>query len=381
MRVLFLKRGFAWPRQSGHDVHCYGMMRALGELGHSVGVATFHPVTDEALAGARLEFRTVVSPVPDAEARWDVPYTFLQEKFRSYWGADKGLILGVREAARTFRADAVVAGGMDVLPYFPALREFTTVWYTADDLVRQYLSWVRLSEPATWKHVRDGLKMIPYERAYAPVTDRVWVVSNEEAAAAKRFGGFRGVDVLPNGVDAEYFSPRDVPEIPNSCVFWGRLDFVPNIDAVQWFVREVWPGLRASEPTAVFTLIGFNPVPEIRALDGRNGIRVLADVPDLRDEVCRHAVVVLPFRSGGGIKNKLLEAAAMGRAVVCSARSLEGLDAGARGALMAADGPREWQTVVSELWRDAERRKKAGICRPNVGDQCPLVEGCGRKGS
>jgi glycosyltransferase involved in cell wall biosynthesis len=154
-----------------------------------------------------------------------------------------------------------------------------------------------------------------------------------------------------------------VAEIPNSCVFWGRLDFVPNIDAVQWFVREVWPGLRASEPTAVFTLIGFNPVPEVRALDGRDGIRVLADVPDLRDEVCRHAVVVLPFRSGGGIKNKLLEAAAMGRAIVCSARALSGLSDHARRTIIEVDTPSNWRNALSAVWTNTDSRRNTAASR------------------
>jgi glycosyltransferase involved in cell wall biosynthesis len=358
--VLFLKRTFAWPRQSGHDVHCFGMMRALGELGHGVGVATFEPVEPEALAGATIEWQTVVGPASEGEGRWDLVYTAGQERFRSYWGAGKGRVLAVRDAARRFHADAVVAGGMDVLPYFPALREFTTVWYAADELTRQYLGWVRPGRPATWKHVRDAALMVPYERVFARATDRVWVVTDDEATAMRRYGGFRGIDVLPNGVDAEHFSPRDVPEAPNSCVFWGRLDFAPNIQAVEWFVERVWPGVRAAWPDARFTMIGFNPVPEVKALHGRDGLEVMADVPDLRDEVCRRAVVVLPFVSGGGIKNKLLEAAALGRPIVCSRRALDGLQDGSRAALLEAGSPAAWIEVLGELWRDPARRRTAG---------------------
>lgn len=358
LRILFVKRSLEWPRQSGHDVHLFNMMRALGELGHSVGLATFRPIAPEALQGFQPEWHGVIGPSAGSH---DLSYSGLQDRFRSYWGAEPALIAALRDRAREFRADAVVAAGMDVLPYFPALRgECTRVWYAADDLARQYLMWVRPSDRRTWPHLKQVAIMAAYERAFARDVDRAWAVSPVEARALRRFGGFRTIDVLPNGVDADHFAPVASEELPESAVFWGRLDFAPNVQAVLWFTQHVWPAVRRVRPNATVTLMGFNPEPGVRALHGTHGIEIIADAPDIRPEVCRRAVVVLPFLSGGGIKNKLLEAAALARPIVCSRHAVEGLDMTTEPPIRVAHTPEAWRDQLMALWDDGPGRRQIG---------------------
>src|SRR5207249_4653287 len=129
-------------------------------------------------------------------------------------------------------------------------------------------------------------------------------VSEEERRAMRWVSGVRSVDVLANGVDADFFHSGDHAPQPCSCTFWGRLDAGPNIQAVTWFCRRVWPLVRREVPEARITLYGFNPTDEVLRLAG-GGVSVVADVPDIRPEARRHAVAVMPFVSGGGIKNKL----------------------------------------------------------------------------
>jgi glycosyltransferase involved in cell wall biosynthesis len=113
-------------------------------------------------------------------------------------------------------------------------------------------------------------------------------------------------------------------------------------------------------PDARFTVYGFRPTAEVQALTGRDGIELVADLPDLRDEVARHAVVVLPFVSGGGIKNKLLEAAAMGKAIVGSPRACGGLRLDGARPLRVARSPAEWTRELVRLWGDAGERTRLG---------------------
>ncbi len=176
----------------------------------------------------------------------------------------------------------------------------------------------------------------------------------------RRVVGGGKVDVVPNGVDGAFYSPRTVAETERSCVFWGRLDFGPNIQAIDWFCRRVWPALRNQVPDATFTIYGFNPTGPVQALAGRDGIRLIADLPDLRDEIARHAVVVLPFVSGGGIKNKLLEAASLGRPIVGSATALNGLKPPDQPPWIRADGESAWVRGILDLWRDPEQRHRLG---------------------
>ncbi len=207
---------------------------------------------------------------------------------------------------------------------------------------------------------KGGRRQGFYERAYGPLLDRVWVVSEADRRAMQRVAGVGGVDVLPNGVDADHFAPRQRPEVPNSCVFWGRLDFGPNIQALEWFCDRVWPEVRWICPDATFTIYGFQPAPAMRNLEKAGGVRVVPDLPDLRDEIAAHQVVVLPFVSGGGIKNKLLEAAALGKAVVCTACACGGLRGSEEAPLRRAHAPGQWVRELTLLWDDAGLRCRLG---------------------
>jgi glycosyltransferase involved in cell wall biosynthesis len=359
MRLLFVKTGLAWPRASGQDVHGFYMMKALGELGHDVALATVARPSRAAVEGLRLELEQSLGAL-DAHGESGAPLTWLQDRFRSYYGIDQKSIDGLSRTADMFRADAVIAVGLEVLPYLAGIRGRVRVWYAADEWVWHHLSLCRFDQPQSWGNLKVAAVKGLYERAYAQVVDRAWVVSDSERRAMRWLAGVRAVDTIPNGVDGTHFAPRRSEEIPESAIFWGRLDFGPNIQALEWFCRRIWPAIRLEAPDARFTIVGFNPGAEVRslALEGE-GITLKADVTDLRAEAGRHAVVVLPFVSGGGIKNKLLEAASLGKPIVCSRRACNGLRRGPW-PVIQANSVDDWTAAVVGLWGDAERRRRLG---------------------
>ncbi len=358
MRFLFVKDRLAWPRSSGHDVHSYHMMKALAALGHSLALATVDQPAPEAVSGLPLELCRILRQ-HDLD-QCPSPLKGLAERFRSYWGIPAGRIAAVAELATEFLADAVVVVGLDVLPYLGAVRGPKRLWYAGDEWVWHHLSQVRLGDRSSWGNLRDAAVKGLYEYAYAPLLDRVWVVSESDARAMRRVIGRGKVVVVPNGVDSAFFSPRSVTETDHSCVFWGRLDFGPNIQAIEWFCRRVWPALRKEVPDANFTIYGFNPTEPVKSLASHDGVQMIADLPDLRDEIARHAVVVLPFVSGGGIKNKLLEAASLGRPIIGSATAMNGLSQPAQAPWVRAGGESAWVRGILDLWRDPERRHRIG---------------------
>ncbi|CAN5894952.1 glycosyltransferase [soil metagenome] len=359
MRFLFVKHVLAWPRSSGHDVHSYHMMKALADLGHQIALVTVDEPVTEAIAGLPLMLRHAIG----AERTSGIvsPLTGLRERYRSYWGIEPARIEAVARAAVDFAADAVVVVGLDVLPYLGAVEEAQRVWYAADEWVWHHLSQVRPAVPSTWGELNAAAVKGLHERAYAPLLDRVWVVSKTDRRAMRLALGHDRIDVVPNGIDLEHFRPivGEVSELPRSCVFWGRLDFGPNIQALQWFCRRVWPAVRREVPDATFTIYGFRPTDPVWTLAGRDGVVLIPDLPDLRSEIARHQIVVLPFVSGGGIKNKLLEASAMARPILCTPRASNGLH-DAVGTLVRARSADRWVRELLALWDDPERRHHLG---------------------
>ena len=105
------------------------------------------------------------------------------------------------------------------------------------------------------------------------------------------------------------------------------MDYRPNIEAVIDFARRSMPKIRQQYPNARFAIVGRNPAPSVRALAGRMGVMVTGAVEDVRGWVAAADAVVAPLRIARGIQNKVLEAMAMGRPVVCSPQAAEGIDA------------------------------------------------------
>jgi hypothetical protein len=136
-------------------------------------------------------------------------------------------------------------------------------------------------------------------------------------------------------------------------VFLGRLDFEPNIQGLEWFCQRIWPRFGRRSPMRGSRSSG-SPMAEVSALARLPGVELIADLPDLRAEVQRRSIVVLPFVSGGGIKNKLLEAAAMALPIVCTPRTLNGLRSPSRQGLVSATSPGEWVAAMTRLWWNTE---------------------------
>jgi glycosyltransferase involved in cell wall biosynthesis len=354
LRILFVKESQSWPRASGHDVHGFHLMKALAGRGHRMSLAAVVRPTPQALDGLPLEACFPLEGGPPGPLR----LTPLQRRladyypFRDEWGTALAAVL------RDRRFDAVVLVARHLLPVLGVVRGPVRVWYPADDPAWHHLSRLRLRDRRTWGELKEAAVNALYERAFRSCVDRVWVVSREDRTAARLFSGCREVDLMPNGVDADHYSPGGETDLPTSCVFWGRLDFGPNVDAVEWFLRAVWPAVRSAVPAARLSVFGFSPTGLVRELARAPGVELHPDLPDLRSEVTRREVVVLPFVSGGGIKNKLLEAAAQGMPVVCTRRALSGLKGNP--AVRVANDPAEWVRALAALWADAAARRDLG---------------------
>jgi glycosyltransferase involved in cell wall biosynthesis len=220
----------------------------------------------------------------------------------------------------------------------------------------------------------------------------VTVVSAVEAAVLREFCPHAAVHVISNGVDLEYFGqPTDdvacgndamsTPACPQ-CVFVGALDYLPNVDGILWFAREVWPGVHARIPRAKLVLVGHKPVAAVRQLLSQPGIEVIGGVPDVRPYLSRSRIVVVPLRIARGVQNKVLEAMAAGKPVIASPQALEGLLVAPVKHIYRAATPAQWIShICSLLADDTERQRLAAaglsfVRRHHRWESClqPLLE-------
>ena len=132
------------------------------------------------------------------------------------------------------------------------------------------------------------------------------------------------VEVIPNGVDLDYFQPQATRREPATLLFTGNYEYAPNLDAALRLAREILPQVQAHIPQAKLWLVGNAPPPEILAL-ASEAISVTGRVPDVRPYLAQATAFVSPLRLGAGIKNKVLEALAMGCPLVATPLSVDGI--------------------------------------------------------
>jgi glycosyltransferase involved in cell wall biosynthesis len=154
--------------------------------------------------------------------------------------------------------------------------------------------------------------------------------------------------VVPNGVDLEYFRPVDATITPGSLVFTGLLTYRPNADGASNFVRTIFPSIIEARPEACFTAVGWGLPDQLRPLLGERVIHT-GRVDDVRPYLAKAAVVVVPLRIGSGTRLKVLEAMAMGKAVVSTSVGCEGLDVIHGQHLLIADEPGAFAKAVIRL--------------------------------
>jgi polysaccharide biosynthesis protein PslH len=219
----------------------------------------------------------------------------------------------------------------------------------AHDLARQFARaggnlGRRLYAGANWRKLRRE-ELGTYRQA-----DGVYLCSAaDERRLLDHASGVR-MAVIPNAADVEYYQPRptDPPPDGRTIVYFGLLSTVPNVDGVIHFVQDIWPRIAAAHPDAHCKIIGGRPPPTLLALAGPR-VELTGFVPDLRPHLAAAAAVVVPLRLGGGTRLKIVEAMAMGKAIVSTTLGAEGIEAVRGRDLLVEDQPAAFADAVSHL--------------------------------
>jgi sugar transferase (PEP-CTERM/EpsH1 system associated) len=208
---------------------------------------------------------------------------------------------------------------------------------------------------------RQWQRMLRHERAECARFDHVIAVSPEDAAVFRDQFGISAVSHVPTGVDTDFFRPSDkVERRPHEVVFTGSMDWMPNEDAIRWFVQDILPLVRARVPDVTLTVVGRNPPAAVRALGENAGITVTGSVPDVRPYIERAAAFIVPIRIGGGTRLKIFEAMAMERPVVSTAVGAEGLPVRDGVDTLLADSPDAFADAVVQLLLDPALAARIG---------------------
>lgn len=163
--------------------------------------------------------------------------------------------------------------------------------------------------------------------------------------------------IIPNGVDTNYFTPTNTSPEPKTLVFTGTLQYIPNYDAMHYFIDDILPIIKKSIPDIKLNIVGKNP-PKNLIKKSSDNIKITGYVDDVRPYVQNATLFIVPLRMGSGTRLKILEAFAMKKPVISTTIGAEGLNLINGEHALIADKPEEFAEQVIRLLKDISLQKK-----------------------
>lgn len=201
----------------------------------------------------------------------------------------------------------------------------------------------------------EWTKMRGYEKRILHHYSRVLVSSSADRS---EFDTQQPVEILPNGVDLNYFAYAGGQSQGATIVFLGKMSYYVNVASVLWFYKEVFPLIRQKRTDARFVIVGRNPVQAIQSLASDPAVEITGTVPDVRPYLQKAAVAVCPMVSGAGIQNKMLEAMAVGTPCVATSLACQALEIEPNKDVLIADKAEDFANCVVELLDQPNQRQK-----------------------
>jgi sugar transferase (PEP-CTERM/EpsH1 system associated) len=365
MKILFITSQFPFPPDSGWNIRVFNFIRFLSER-HRITLLSFYTEKD--------------NPANFSELTKYCSEIFNLRRSSSYNSLDlaRGLFTSIPFSIWNYRSrkmekeaeelisskkfDVIQVEDIHMSQYLPQGCSGLKI-LDMHNVESEYLERFSKIETNVFKKYYASLtakKLKRYEISNSIKYDVCLTVSENDSKTFQLFAHPKSMETVPNGVDPSYFTPAEDKAAPSTLLFLGKLDYRPNVDALGYFMEKIWPRIIAKTPEAKFIVVGKDLPENLRnSLKSRNVI-FKGYVEDIRKVLSSCAVMVVPLRYGGGTRIKILEALAMGKAVVSTSLGCEGIEIQSGKDILIADTPESFADLVVKVLTDSVLREKIG---------------------
>ena len=370
MKILWVKANKLLPVHSGGDIRSYHIARSLASR-HELVFFSYYDGEPDANYDRQLAEHlpgsvTVSTGRKESKAARAIDYLarlgsgdpYAVSRFES-----SGVKEGLKKLLAERRFDVVICDFLDAAVNLPAEMDVPCVLFQHNV---ECEIWRRHAETETnpAKRMIYGMeyrRMRAYEKATVEKFPQVIAVSEHDRQLMSEWVDPARITVMPTGVDLEQYAPVAARQNVRAplVIFVGAMDWEPNIDAVEYFCRQIWPTVLAKVPAARFRIVGRNPDARVASFAG-DTVEVTGRVPSVIEYLREAAVVVVPLRIGGGTRLKIYEAMAAGKAVVSTTIGAEGLDVHHGRDIVLSDDPAHFADSIVSLIQDEEYRERIG---------------------
>jgi glycosyltransferase involved in cell wall biosynthesis len=368
MKILQVCFRVPFPPHDGGAIAMYDILYNLSIKGHEVHVLAVntpkHFQNDDVLKGkAKLKtvfIDTTISPLKAFLNLFKrIPYNverFVSDDFK----------VALIELLQKESFDIIHVEGTFVAYYIDTIRHYSKAPVVLRAHNVEYLIWERLAcnEKNILKKIYLQIlsrKLKTFEREYFSKYDVIAGITKEDNERLNALGVKTPKEFIPAGVQLDRFViDSSIQSRPNSMFIISSLNWLPNLEGLEWFVKNVWPTVRSQQPLLELHIAGKDTPDAVVQLQG-NGVFVHGYVADASTFMQEYDLMLVPLLSGGGMRLKIIEGMALGKCILTSTIGAEGIACKAHQDILKFDAAEEWITSILDYFSHREKYKTIGI--------------------
>lgn len=367
MKILQLCFRVPFPPHDGGAIAMYDIAYNLSLKGHQVQVLAVntpkHFQKDDVLKGvAALKTVFVDTRLSPWKAFLNLfsalPYNVERFISKDFENALSELLLN-----QSF--DVIHVEGTFVAYYIDVIRKYTQAPVVLRAHNVEYLIWERLA-----RNERNPIKKMylsflskrlkKFEQNYFKKYDVIAGITKEDNERLTALGVDTRKVFIPAGVQLSRFKINEtIVAKPNTLFIISSLNWLPNLEGLDWFIKEVWPGVKQQNTSLELHIAGKDTPEEVRALAG-NGVFIHGYVPDAAEFMQAYDMMLVPLLSGGGMRLKIIEGMALGKAILTSSIGAEGISCVSGKHLFMKDQAQEWVNLIGDYFKHKHHYEAIG---------------------
>ncbi len=358
MRILFISSWFPYPPDNGSRIRIYNLIKQLAKR-HEIVLVSFSrgPVTEDRIAAMQQHCQSVdVVPLKRFEpAYWRALLGLFSPRPRSFVDTFNALMWNLVKTKAQDNFDLVILSQIITAPYVSALGTVSTPRvFEEAELTVLWEKFAAARHPAArWRYGLSWWKTSRFVARLLRQFDGCTVVSEKESQFVARFlPDHCSMTVVPNGVDVNWYKGDFGEPQGDTLIYTGALTYRANLEAMVYFLRDIFPLIRARRPEATIRITGKTDGVPLHRLPFGDGVELTGFLKDIRPAIAQSRVCVVPLTMGGGTRLKILEAMAAGTPVVSTSKGAEGLKVTTEENILIADQPAEFADAVIQVLSD-----------------------------
>jgi glycosyltransferase involved in cell wall biosynthesis len=371
MKILQLCKKFPYPLRDGESIAVNNLSRALKEEGCEISLLAMntskHFYDSAILPGALAHYREVISVNVDNRIRaWDAfKNLFSEESYHISRFVSPAFTRKLHQVLSEKDYDLIQLETPYLAPYIPVIRQATKAPIAMRAHNVEHEIWDRISRntrflPKKWYLQYLTRKLKTYEIQQLN-NYNVLVAITERDLGKFRAMGFRNLGLaVPIGINPDDYRPNfNSYQQHLSISFIGSLDWLPNQEGLMWFLDKVWERVHSHFPNLTLHIAGRNTPDWILSMKRKNVV-IHGEVPSAKHFINKHSLMLVPLRSGSGMRAKILEGMALGKTVISTSIGLEGIHAQDRGEVLIADTAEEFVKSIAFCYQSNGELKRMG---------------------